>query len=210
MSSSGTIRSSLSPRMVDRFLAPSTDSERKRSIIIYVHEDARVLSAPVGVASYLLYLVTEEDQAKMDLVEAPYLFNEAQQALNRASVLHHETFLRYQEELNQHEADARGLTKIRDVYNLLSEKLQAELEVARKEHADLVEQVRRVFELSNNNSDTVANDPNSQVKRRLEQIEQLQAKVDTVKVEAEEWKKNMDCLASKKETSREQLASTEV
>lgn len=35
----------------------------------------------------------------------------------------------------------------------------------------------------------MANDLNSQVQKRLDQIEQLQMKVDTVKVEAEEWKK---------------------
>nr|XP_009618570.1 myosin-2 heavy chain-like [Nicotiana tomentosiformis] len=54
----------------------------------------------------------------MDEVEAPCLFNEAQQALNR-------------------------LTEKRDAYKLLSEKLQAELKAVRKEHADLVEQVQK-------------------------------------------------------------------
>ncbi|XP_070054929.1 tropomyosin-like [Nicotiana tomentosiformis] len=47
------------------------------------------------------------------------------------------------------------------------------------------------------------------VQKKLDQIEQVQAKVDTVKVEAEEWKRNMDILASEKETARAQLASTE-
>ncbi|XP_070031780.1 MAR-binding filament-like protein 1-1 [Nicotiana tomentosiformis] len=56
----------------------------------------------------------------------------------------------------------------------------------------------------------MANDPNPQVQKKLDQIEQLQAEVDKVKAEAEEWKKNMNRLASKKETSREQLDSTEV
>lgn len=45
--------------------------------------DARVLSAPVEIVSYLRCLVTEEDQIKMNEVEAPCLFNEAQHALNK-------------------------------------------------------------------------------------------------------------------------------
>lgn len=50
-----------------------------------IPEDARFLYTPVVVASYLRCLVTEEDQAKMNEVEVPYLFNEAQQALNRVT-----------------------------------------------------------------------------------------------------------------------------
>ncbi|XP_070054919.1 uncharacterized protein [Nicotiana tomentosiformis] len=83
----------------------------------------------------------------MNEVDVPFLFNEAQQALNRALVLHHVTFLRYWDELNQLEAEVRGLTEKRNTYKLLSEQhegeaksLRAELEVARKEHTDLVEQ----------------------------------------------------------------------
>ncbi|XP_070032804.1 uncharacterized protein [Nicotiana tomentosiformis] len=128
----------------------------------------------------------------------------------KASVLHHETFLRYRKELNQQEADTRGLTKKRDAYKLLSEKLQTDLDAVRKEHADLVEQVRRVFEVSDDESDTVANGPNPQVQKKLDQIEQLQAEVDTVKAEAEEWKRNMDHLTSEKETFRVQLTLAEV
>lgn len=85
MPSSGASGSSSSPRLVDRFPAPSADPDRKWSIIISILEEARVLSTLVGVASYLQCLVTEEDQAKMDEVEAPCLFNEAQQALNRVT-----------------------------------------------------------------------------------------------------------------------------
>ncbi|XP_070046597.1 uncharacterized protein [Nicotiana tomentosiformis] len=93
------------------------------------------------VPSYLRCLVTEEDQVVMAAVKAPCLFNKAQQALNQASVLHHETFLQYREELAQHEAEVWELTeKKRDTYKLLSEKLQAELEVAQKEHAEWAEQ----------------------------------------------------------------------
>ncbi|XP_070045333.1 uncharacterized protein [Nicotiana tomentosiformis] len=57
---------------------------------------------------------------------------------------------------------------------------------------------------------TLANDPNSQVQKRLDQIGQLQVEVDTVNAEAEEWKKNMDRLASKKETAQLALAEAQL
>ncbi|XP_075103606.1 uncharacterized protein LOC142178175 [Nicotiana tabacum] len=81
--------------------APKQDKENKR--------DTRVLSEPVGIASYLRCLVTKEDQARMNEVEVPCLFNEAQHALNRASVLHHEAFLQYREEFKHHEVMTREL-----------------------------------------------------------------------------------------------------
>nr|XP_016435406.1 PREDICTED: myosin heavy chain, embryonic smooth muscle isoform-like [Nicotiana tabacum] len=73
----------------------------------------------------------------MNEVDTSCLFNEAQQALNW-----------YRDELNQLEAEVRELIEKRDTYKLLSEShegedknLRAELEAARKEHADLVEQI---------------------------------------------------------------------
>nr|XP_033517083.1 uncharacterized protein LOC117281339 [Nicotiana tomentosiformis] len=138
----------------------------------------------------------------MNKVEAPCLFNETQQALNRTSVLHHEAFLRYREEFKRHKAVTRELVEKKNAYQLLSERLQAELEASQKEHANLVEQVRRIFELSDDDSHTLTNDPNPQVQKRLDQIEQLKVEMDTVKAEAEEWKKNIDRLASEKETAR--------
>ncbi|XP_019236075.1 PREDICTED: uncharacterized protein LOC109216382 [Nicotiana attenuata] len=95
------------------------------------------------------------------------------------------------EELNQYEAEIRGLTEKRDAYKHLSEKsegegksLLAKLEVVQKEHADLVQQ-------------------------KLDQIEQLRTEVYTAKAEAKEWKSNMDRLASEKETARAQLSLAE-
>lgn len=55
----------------------------------------------------------------------------------------------------------------------------------------------------------VTNCPNPQDQQKLDRIEQLQAEVDTVKAEAEEWKGNMDLLASEKESAQAQLASDE-
>ncbi|XP_070037297.1 uncharacterized protein [Nicotiana tomentosiformis] len=88
----------LSPILVNQFPALSVDPGHKRSIILTVLEDARVLSAPVGVASYLQCLVIEEDQAKMNEVGVPCLFNEAQQALNRAKLAAVEVQLRVAKE----------------------------------------------------------------------------------------------------------------
>ncbi|XP_070049979.1 MAR-binding filament-like protein 1-1 [Nicotiana tomentosiformis] len=106
----------------------------------------------------------------------------------KASVFHHEAFFRYREESKYFEAEARELAEKRDAYKLLNEKSQAEMEAARREHTELVEQVQN----------------------KLDVIEQLRGEVDAVKVEIEEWKKNMDLLASEKETARTQLASAEV
>nr|XP_033512348.1 uncharacterized protein LOC104097432 [Nicotiana tomentosiformis] len=86
--SSGEASSSF--KLTNQFSSPSADPGCKRSIVITVLEDAWVLAAPKGVASFLRCLVTEEDQAHLDELRAPCHFNEAQQALNRASVLHHE------------------------------------------------------------------------------------------------------------------------
>ncbi|XP_019225325.1 PREDICTED: uncharacterized protein LOC109206910 [Nicotiana attenuata] len=143
----------------------------------------------------------------MDEVEAPWLFNEAQQALNRASVLHNEAFLRYREELTGHEAEVWDLTEKSDTYKLLSEKLQDDLVTARDEHA---EQVYRMLHGSEDELEIMTNDPILQVQQRLEQIGELQKQVDTIRAEAEEFKKNMDILASKKEAAQTQLESTEI
>ncbi|XP_070035056.1 uncharacterized protein [Nicotiana tomentosiformis] len=130
-------------------------------------------------------------------------------------VLHHETFLRYRDELNQLEAEVRGLTEKRDTYKLLNEQheeeakgLRAELEAARKEHADLVEQVK-IFEVSDDEIDTVTNGRNLQVQQKIDRIDQFRAEIDAVKVEAEEWRGRMDRLALEKENAQAQLASAE-
>nr|XP_009776062.1 PREDICTED: uncharacterized protein LOC104225878 [Nicotiana sylvestris] len=144
--SSGVTRSSSSPKLVDQFLAPSVNPDCRWLITFFVLEDARIFSVPVGVASYLRCLVTEEDQAMMDAMEVPCLFNYGQHALNRDSVLHHEAFLQIREQLSQHEVEVRELNEKRDIYKLLSEKLQAKLEAARSEHAEMAEQVQYRFE----------------------------------------------------------------
>ncbi|XP_070055287.1 uncharacterized protein [Nicotiana tomentosiformis] len=151
----------------------------------------------------------------MNEVDAPCLFNEVQQALNRASVLHHETFLRYRDELSQLEAKAKELTEKRSLYKLLSvqregeiKSLQAELDMAQKEHADMLEQVK-ILEISDYELDTASNVQNPQVQQKIDRVDQLRAQMDEVKAMAEEWKAKMDRLASEKETSQEKLALAE-
>ncbi|XP_070040563.1 uncharacterized protein [Nicotiana tomentosiformis] len=148
--------------------------------------------------------------------EIPRIFNEAQQALNRASMLYHETFFRSRGELCRFEAEIRGLTEERDTFKLLSEQregeargLRAELEATRKEQTNLSEQVKRVFEVNDTNLGVKANSSVPQVQQKLDIVGKLRAKVDAVKAGSEEWKKNMDRLASEKEAVRAQLASVE-
>ncbi|XP_070040849.1 uncharacterized protein [Nicotiana tomentosiformis] len=64
--------------------------------------------------------------------------------------------------------------------------------------------------LSDDESDSVANKPNSHVHNKFDVIEQLRGEMDVVKAKIEEWKKNMDRLASEKETARTQFASAEI
>ncbi|XP_070047472.1 uncharacterized protein [Nicotiana tomentosiformis] len=97
-----------------------------------------------------------------------------------ASVLHHEAFLRIREE---HDAEVRSLTERSDSYKLLSEKLRADLTAAREEYGEMAEQVRQ----------------------RIEQIGRLNSQVDALLAEAEEFKKCMDILASKKEAVEARL-----
>lgn len=87
------------------------------------------------------------------------------------------------------EAEAKELTKKRDMYKLLSEQregevksLRAKLEVDRKEHADLVEQVK-IFEPSDEKLSSVTNGRNPQVQQK---IDQLRAEMDAVKAETDE------------------------
>ncbi|XP_070046749.1 COP1-interactive protein 1-like [Nicotiana tomentosiformis] len=190
----------LSFKLTNQFSASSANPGRKQTIVISILENARVLAAPVGDAIYLRSLVTEENQAQID----------------EASVLHHEAFFLSRGELSLYEAKNRGLTEERDAFKLLSEQregeakgLRAELEASQKEQADLAEQVKRILKVNDTDSGLVANSSVPQVQRKLDVIGKLREEVDTVKAEAEAWKKNMDRLASEKEAARAQLTSAE-
>ncbi|XP_070031721.1 intracellular protein transport protein USO1-like [Nicotiana tomentosiformis] len=86
---------------------------------------------------------------------------------------------------------------------------RAELEVARKEHTDLVEQVK-VFEVSDDEFDLVTDGQNPQVQQKLDRIDQLRAEIDIVKVETDEWRCRINRLASEIMVARALLASTEI
>ncbi|XP_070035141.1 uncharacterized protein [Nicotiana tomentosiformis] len=125
-------------------------------------------------------------------------------------------FLRHRDDLKQLEAEVRELTEKRDAFKLLSEQLEGEvknlcteLEVARKDHADLVEQVK-VFDVSDDEFDSVTDGQNLQVQQKLDRINQLLTEMDVVKAETDEWRGKMDRLSSEKEVVRAQLTSAEI
>ncbi|XP_070036921.1 uncharacterized protein [Nicotiana tomentosiformis] len=130
----------------------------------------------------------------MNEVDSPCLFNKAQHALNQASVLHHETFLWYRDELSQLEVEAKELAEKRNMYKHLSEQrrgeiksLRVELDATQKEHADILEHVQQ----------------------KVDRVDQLRVEMYEVKALAEELKGKMDRLVSEKEITQEKLASAE-
>ncbi|XP_070053514.1 uncharacterized protein [Nicotiana tomentosiformis] len=174
------------------------------------------------MAIYLRCLVTEEDQAKMNEVGTSSVFNEAQQALNQASVLHHESFLRSYLEINQLEFELKEQVRKKDMHMALSEQqdeafrdlpiLRAKMEKAqnealsvKREHANLVEKVR-IFEAKNEMLLVVTNNAILQVQEKVDLIEQLWAEKDEVKATTEMWKGRIDLFASEKEAAKEELA----
>ncbi|XP_070032792.1 uncharacterized protein [Nicotiana tomentosiformis] len=102
----------------------------------------------------------------------------------KASMLHHEAFFQSRGELSRYEAKIRKLTEERDALKLLNKQREVEVKGLRAE-----------LEASR--------------KEQAELAEQFRAEVDVVKSKAEEWKKNMDYLASEKKTARTQLASAQ-
>ncbi|XP_070045494.1 uncharacterized protein [Nicotiana tomentosiformis] len=127
-------------------------------------------------------------------------------ASKEASVLHHEAFLRIQEE---HEAEIRDLTEKSDSYKLLNEKLRADLAAARDEHEEMAEQVFRILHDSEDELEISTDKSILQVRQRLEQIGRLNSQVDELMAEGEKFKENMNILASKKEVVQAQLESAE-
>ncbi|XP_070031819.1 uncharacterized protein [Nicotiana tomentosiformis] len=100
----------------------------------------------IGVENVTCPSDLEAPKKSSSEVRAPYLFNEAQHALNRAFVLHHEVFFQSRRELSQYEAEVRRLTEERDAFKLLSEqregevkRLRVELKASRKEQAELAD-----------------------------------------------------------------------
>nr|XP_009629149.1 neurofilament medium polypeptide-like [Nicotiana tomentosiformis] len=139
----------------------------------------------------------EEKEDDSGMVARARASIEIQRTTEPAFVLHHEAFFRSRGEMSseQREGEAKGF---RD-----------ELEAAQNEQVDLAEQVKRIFEVNDIDSDVEANSSVPQVQLNIDVIGQLREEVNAVKAEAEAWKKNMDRRASEKEAARAQLASTE-
>ncbi|XP_070056827.1 interactor of constitutive active ROPs 3-like [Nicotiana tomentosiformis] len=153
---------------------------------------------------------TIEDFTELGNLEVP-----RKSPSSEASVLHHETFLRYRDVLSQPEADVKELVEKRDMYKLLNEhregegkNLRVELDATQKEHANLVEYLK-IFEVSDDELDMVSNGQNPQVQQKVDRVDQLRAEMDEVKAMVEESMGKLDRLALEKETAQEQLASAE-
>ncbi|XP_070035706.1 uncharacterized protein [Nicotiana tomentosiformis] len=132
--------------------------------------------------------------SRKDLGEALSLFNEVQQALDRASVFNREAFSRSRVELSRYEADLRGITEERNAFKLLCgqreeeiKDLRAELAKAHQDHSDLIKQLQQ----------------------KIEVIGQLREEVDMMKAKTLGWKEGMDHLATEKETALSQLSMAE-
>ncbi|XP_070043238.1 uncharacterized protein [Nicotiana tomentosiformis] len=102
------------------------------------------------------------------------------------------------------------------MYKVLSEQregevknLRDELDATQKEYAVLVEQVK-IFEVSDDELCMAINGQNPQVQQKLDRIDQLRTEIDNIKAMVKEWKGKLDRLASKKETTQEQLTSADV
>ncbi|XP_070039463.1 intracellular protein transport protein USO1-like [Nicotiana tomentosiformis] len=119
--------------------------------------------------------------SRKDSGEASSLFNEAQQAMNRASALHREVFSRSRAELSRYEADIQRLTEERNSLNLLSGQKEENIKDLRTELATA----------------------------HKDQTNRIEQEVDVMKAETLGWKESMDRLAAKKEVARAQLSSVE-
>lgn len=73
---------SYSPKLDKQFPVLSVEPEKKKTVMFTIPAYTIMLFGLVGVASYFHSLVTKEDQVKMNEVDAPNLFNEAQQTLD--------------------------------------------------------------------------------------------------------------------------------
>ncbi|XP_070008753.1 uncharacterized protein [Nicotiana sylvestris] len=188
----------LSSDSIHRLRDESEEEEDKSKLVACMRANVTVQEASEAAGA-------EVEPTRHEEVEKGSLAGVSE--LEGASVLHHETFLRYREDLTHHEAGVRDLAEKRDTYKLLSEKLQADLETAWREHTEIADQVIRVLHDSEDKMDIVANNPILQLRQRLEQIGKFKSQVDTIQAEAEEFKKNMDILASKKEVVQAQQES---
>ncbi|XP_070055623.1 uncharacterized protein [Nicotiana tomentosiformis] len=86
------------------------------------------------------------------------------------------------------------------------EKVQKEASPVKREHAYLVEKLR-IIEAKNEKLLVMTNDATSQVQEKVGLIDQLQTEMDEVKATTKALRGRMDMLASKKEATKEEMAS---
>ncbi|XP_059291555.1 uncharacterized protein LOC132045050 [Lycium ferocissimum] len=216
------------PRLEKSFPAPSVDPSRKRLITFKVSADMNMLSGPVGVSSYLYPLVSQEDRKKMAEVDESCLFNEAQHALNRASVLHHASFHRLRHEVGRLKEELESKSQEVDELMALYEKklqyisslpdlsiLKSDLAAARSEAAEakrerdqLAEKVK-AFEVYNKSLIADANAFASQARAYVSQIDQLRAELDGIKPEFDSLHETTVGAVAERDVLREQLRSSE-
>ncbi|XP_070045711.1 interactor of constitutive active ROPs 4-like [Nicotiana tomentosiformis] len=130
--------------------------------------------------------LSDLEVSRKDSSKASSFFNEAHQALNRASALQREAFSRSRVELSRCEADLRGLIEERNSLKLLCGQKEEETKDLR---ADLAKAL--------------------QLQQKVERIEQLHEEVNMIKAETLGWKEGMDCFAAEKEIALSKLSSTE-
>ncbi|XP_070014707.1 uncharacterized protein [Nicotiana sylvestris] len=88
------------------------------------------------------------------------------------------------------------------------EKAQNEASTLKREHANLVKNVK-IFEAKHEQLVVVTNNTTSQVQQKIDRIDRLRAEMDEVKATTEVWKGKIDLLASEKEAAKAELASIE-
>ncbi|XP_070010465.1 uncharacterized protein [Nicotiana sylvestris] len=122
------------------------------------------------------------------------IFRECLARIEDAVMLHKEAFSTSRVELSRREAELKKISKERDSLKTLYVKkeeeisdLRAELEKARQKQTDLIEKAQQKGEL----------------------VEQLREELRMKEAETLGWRQGMDCLASEKDTLREQLALIE-
>ncbi|XP_019259769.1 PREDICTED: uncharacterized protein LOC109237835 [Nicotiana attenuata] len=132
-------------------------------------------------------------------------------------MLHREAFTKSQTELNRCEVDLKRLTEERDALKRLYVQkeeeirdLRADLAQARKEEAELDEQVTILLKEYGLDPTVEANTSISQLQQKLERIELLRGEVDQIKADCDRWNENMDHLAAEKESTLAKLSSAEV
>ncbi|XP_070039253.1 uncharacterized protein [Nicotiana tomentosiformis] len=128
-----------------------------------------------------------------------------------------EVFAKFRADLSQFETKIQKVSEERNALKLLCgqkdetiKDLQADLDKAREEEAELDKQVTILLMEYGLDPTVEANTLLSQLQQRVERIKLLQGEVDQVKADCDRWKENMDRLAAKKETTLARLSSAEV